>query len=601
MERIIYTLLIAILVSCVSYSQEKKLETIQEKVFQLIFTDQEKAIEVIDSLISKNQNFSEVNQGRHYSLKGVYFGVQNELDSAAFYFSKALKIVPKEDFFYPNLANNLSIVYKKKGEYKNALDLSTKALSIAYEQENNEAKGKLYSEMASLYKSINKYDLAVKYSLKSIEIEEQNEAENQKFIYNKKQRLANLYRELGNYNFAKEIYEEILPYYENTVYIDARVSTYINYAATLIYLNENTKALFYLEKAEQLFTDFQNEELVAFYKVVYANYHAKNGNLSEAELNYKNALSHFDKQWDNYPQTLNAYLSFLDKNNRYKEVVNYSSNFRPLEELETVGLKDHIAYNFLMANAHENLENFQKATTYYKANYALQDSLQNQVNFALAKDLQAKYQNEIITQKNINLNQKLSQESKQKFFILGFGLLSACFLVLLIIKFKNKATFERKLNETLTEKLKIEQKLIDFKDNLLEEQKKELISRSLDAHQLEEDFRQLKANTEKFGEVNENIKSIENVVSPKQQLQKIKYEFARLYPNFQPSLEKKYPALSKSEVLFLTLIKLDFSFKEIASILNISHKSVISKKYRICKKMELNQKDDIYDLVKKQV
>jgi len=583
-----------------NYSQDSLVYKKQEDAFRLIFENREKAIVLIDTLISKYEHDKSHIQGKNLSNKGVYYAVQNQLDSAKLYFEKALDITEKDHVFYPNLSNNLAIVYKKKGDYESALNLLIDALNIALQQNNYEALGKIYSETASLYRSLNLYDLAVEYNIKSIEVEEQHNNGNLKFIYNKKQRLANLYRELGNYTFAKDIYEEIIPYFDQTIFIDAKVSTYINYAAALIELSHFEKAKYYLEKCEQLFTTFKNEELYAFYLLVYGNYYNKNNNFTKAELFYEKALGNFNTHLDNYPKSLNTYLTFLDNNKRYQDIINYTLNFKALEQLSDVGLKDQIDYNFLLAKANEHEGNYKVASAYYQINYAIQDSLQKQVNFVLAKDLQAKYQNEIITQKNINLKQKLDQEKRVKFTIVIFGILIGVLLLLLTVKSRHKAKYERKLNKALSDKLALEQKLITFKDHLIEEQKKELLSRALEANELDKRFRQLKANTTSTKDLNEKVNSIENLLSPKQELQKIKFEFNRLYPNFQSGLKNKYPDLTKSEILFLILIKLIFSFKEIAIILNMSHNSVISKKYRISKKMNLKPNDDLYVIIQKQ-
>ena len=57
---------------------------------------------------------------------------------------------------------------------------------------------------------------------------------------------------------------------------------------------------------------------------------------------------------------------------------------------------------------------------------------------------------------------------------------------------------------------------------------------------------------------------------------------------FYSSLKEKYPKLSAKEIRLCGLIRLDLSSKEIASILNISSKSVEMNRYRLRKKMQLS-------------
>ncbi len=55
-------------------------------------------------------------------------------------------------------------------------------------------------------------------------------------------------------------------------------------------------------------------------------------------------------------------------------------------------------------------------------------------------------------------------------------------------------------------------------------------------------------------------------------------------------LRKKYPNLTNSEERLAALIRMDLSSKEIASVLNISVKSVEMNRYRLRKKMQLGAK-----------
>ncbi|MFO7702618.1 MAG: hypothetical protein R6V37_06480, partial [Psychroflexus maritimus] len=74
MKKNIYLLSFAFLMSCLSFGQENKLDLLQENAFQLIFTDQAKALDLIDSLNLENKNLLPKEQSRNLSLKGVYYG-----------------------------------------------------------------------------------------------------------------------------------------------------------------------------------------------------------------------------------------------------------------------------------------------------------------------------------------------------------------------------------------------------------------------------------------------------------------------------------------------------------------------------------------------
>lgn len=592
-----YSFLMLFFFSCVGLAQQKTVVEKQEEAFQLIFSDQEKAKQLIDSLIIQENNFTAANQGRHYSLKGVYFGVQNELDSASYYFNKAIRIYPKEDAFYPKLVNNLAITYKKKGNYQEALNLLLEAQEIAIHTNNVDALEKIYSEMSSCYRALNNYNLAVEYSLKSIETENKKEEPNPKSIAFEKQKTANLYSLLGNFDFAEKMYLEIITFFDTSPYKDANISTYLNYANTLTKLNKTVEAKSYISKARAVLEDFTNEELFAFLKLTEANYFAAIGEKEKAKQCFEKSLTSFGQHQDNYLKTLNQYLYFLTENNHLEEVIQLSV-LQKDKELTKFGIVDLIEYNNYIGNAYEGLSLSNESSQYYKATIQLKDSLQKQENFQIAKDLQAKYQNEIIQQKNLTLEEKVQSEGRKNLAIFGFSLFIGALLVGFILIFRIQLSNKTKLNKAYAKKIEAEEQLLQLKDAMLEEQKKELLSKSLEAASLVKKLKSLRSKiSNNETAISANLSDVEEYLSPENELRKLSYEFQRAYPHFEEHLTTKYPELNKNDLLFLSFIKLRFSFKDIASILNITHQSVITKKYRIVKKMQLNKEDDIYDFI----
>jgi DNA-binding CsgD family transcriptional regulator len=70
-------------------------------------------------------------------------------------------------------------------------------------------------------------------------------------------------------------------------------------------------------------------------------------------------------------------------------------------------------------------------------------------------------------------------------------------------------------------------------------------------------------------------------------------QFNAVYPTFMSSLLKRYPVLSQSDLQFCTMIRMNLSTKEISSLFNIEQRSVYARKYRIMKKIGLNEDDNL--------
>ena len=595
----LFLLLLTLLIVKQTSAQQNELKNIQDQAFELIFKNQNKAIVLIDSLIKEHENNKTYVQGINLSHKGVYYAVQNQLDSAAVYFNKAIELTPKKHKFYPNLLNNLSIVYKKKGDFSKAIETLNEALIIANSQNNKDAKAKIYSELSSSYRGLNKYNLAIKYSLNSIDVIKSKDSIEAYPLNVEKQKLANLYRALDNNTFANQLYKEILPYFEKSFYTDAKISTYINYAASLINVNELSKAEVLLLKSKKELDNFYNEELFAFYKLTYALYYKKLGDFDKAENCFEIALSSFKNHLDNYPKTLNEYLYFLKEQKKFNKIINFSNLNQGLDSMQ-VGFQDLVDYNGVMGLAYENAGNYKKSIFHFKNKIRYSDSLNQLNNFAIAKDLQAKYQIEIIQQKNISLQKNIQSETRKNIAIIAFSLFLGVVLLSFILRYRIKLINETKLKEVYAKKIDAEKKLITLKDALLEEQKKELLSKSLETSSLSKKLKLIKSKIDKTS-LNEKLSDVEEYLTPQNELRKLNYEFQRAYPNFESQLLRTFPDLSKNDILFLSFIKLNFSFKEIAAILNITHQSVITKKYRISKKIQLTKDVDIYEFINNEI
>lgn len=64
--------------------------------------------------------------------------------------------------------------------------------------------------------------------------------------------------------------------------------------------------------------------------------------------------------------------------------------------------------------------------------------------------------------------------------------------------------------------------------------------------------------------------------------------------NFFNRVKSTYPNLTKGDLELCALIRLGLSYKEIGKLLNISHESVYTKKYRLTKKIQIDESVDFH-------
>ena len=85
------------------------------------------------------------------------------------------------------------------------------------------------------------------------------------------------------------------------------------------------------------------------------------------------------------------------------------------------------------------------------------------------------------------------------------------------------------------------------------------------------------------------FKLLESSFSKDEEWLEFKTKFEELNPNFLADLKQKHPNLTKSEIRLLILIRIGFTQKEIANMLNIAPDSVKKAKQRVRKKLNLSR------------
>lgn len=99
-----------------------------------------------------------------------------------------------------------------------------------------------------------------------------------------------------------------------------------------------------------------------------------------------------------------------------------------------------------------------------------------------------------------------------------------------------------------------------------------------------------------FKEIRDSIKESRNHNKDWEQFQNL---FQKIHSNFFINLQNNYPDLTKTEIRICAYIKINMDNGSIAHLLNVSHQSLITNRYKIRKKMNLtNRTDDLDDFIK---
>lgn len=171
----------------------------------------------------------------------------------------------------------------------------------------------------------------------------------------------------------------------------------------------------------------------------------------------------------------------------------------------------------------------------------------------------------------------------------GFMLLIGVIIIILLVKDKTKVNMAvRDLKEVI--KLK-EKELLNL--SLTNIQNKQQIG------VIREDLSEILNSMDALGQKNivvdlkRLVKKITLNLNQEDEWLELQRHFDLVHSGFFTRLKKEYPALVHSELRHCSLIKLHLSTKEIAKYLFISPKSVQASRYRIKKKMQLDESVDL--------
>ena len=202
------------------------------------------------------------------------------------------------------------------------------------------------------------------------------------------------------------------------------------------------------------------------------------------------------------------------------------------------------------------------------------------------------------------LNYRIELEKKDK-ELKSLNTRKSIIDILLIISILALLTSIVFLSLLIRDKIKSKEQIRDIKDSLMLKEK-EMLNISLRNIQSKQQVELVKSDLETIIESSET-RDKKNTISELKNLHKIlqhninnedewgelQRHFNLVHSGFFTRLVKKHPSLAQSELRHCSLIKLQLSTKEIAKYLYISPKSVQASRYRIKKKMQLNEAVDL--------
>ncbi len=300
-------------------------------------------------------------------------------------------------------------------------------------------------------------------------------------------------------------------------------------------------------------------------------------------------LSEVIKQEDTYLNYWRA-KNYLDMGELNKALALAKKEYQ--EELKTVNRQDILIKLLdLLSNAYTMRKQYDSALFFKKDQYIIADSL-------FRKDTQRKLSNLYIDietmDKQIEID-KLNTEkevnglkNRNLKIVIIFGSFAALMTIIAGVLFYRNRMKKQLLNNAALH-FKVEQKSRDLHHQALR-----MIQINNHLTEIEEQLKKLrKEGSEAPQEIQRLLTSINLNKSLEKEWENFSDYFSLVHEGFNETIEGKFPNLSISEKRLIVLVRMNLTNKEVASLLNIEMSSVKMAKYRLKRKLNLDEEQDL--------
>ncbi|MCB0401352.1 MAG: tetratricopeptide repeat protein [Flavobacteriales bacterium] len=494
-----------------------------------------------------------------------------------------------------------------EGNYPLALEQDKKAI-LYFEKLNDEiAVAKIKSHIGDIYFKINDYDNSLKNYLDALQLFEKNKAYD--LVNKTKHTIGDLYLRLEQCDPAfKFLFQSMRYYNEDTVTYKAYLPG-IHQSLGIAYgrCSSLDSALYHFKRAIEAIGQYDTTSFSGgLLNNIGAIYSKKEENEKALEyynkslllfqkLNLKQGIgvsvsniAYIYKKQKKLEESLTLYLEALNIFSETNSLIYLKDNYLNISEVyeETGDLKNALKYNNLYLDLNDSITNSE----------ILSRMGELQIQFEIRK----KEQELLLLEKEKLIVEQENEIAEIRQYLLIGGILLLIILSGLVFRNLRVSLYNTRLKQQVLkqEKDQLSQEL-DFINSELESFALKIVEKNDLLVSLKNKIKKLNlkevSNTDQLKEISNSINSNLYIEKDRKEFQ---LQLDKSHQSFFLKLDNKYPDLTKNERRLCSLIVLELSSKDIATILNISMDGVKKSRHRLRKKLDLDSETNLSDHLK---
>ncbi|MBR3951700.1 MAG: hypothetical protein IKJ79_07365 [Bacteroidaceae bacterium] len=483
-------------------------------------------------------------------------------------------------------------------DYFHSLELLSKAKEIAEQKNAYEQQFWIYTNIGINYAELTDYRTSLDHFSKAYQIATQRL--DKRFELSVINNIAGVY--ILDKKFDKALEQSLLAYKSA---LDSGDSLFVggcamNIANISLSLNKLDKTAEYISIAEKMFVNTPNDSLEL--QIIKANYLCKMGKHEEA---YQKALQILNEAIETEQSAIET-AALLVLTQTMLDIKDYNSAIRYSQQAlkQAITIEERKNIYDTLAEAYYRTHRYHQAFAYKDSALQVTDSIRNiqeEQHFENANT-----QIELLRRENELEEYRL--RTRTSYIVLGMGILATIILAWALINQIIKNRQEKEISQINIEREKQQQQLLQ--KQLEEQRTKALLEEERYKHEIELRDKELMSKAMIVANRNDIVTNIVNELSKSQyfketnnsalkhtvtQLQRVidnneawqdfSTYFEQRNDAFIAALRDKHPELTANEIRFLSLIYINLSTKEIASLLNITPEYCKKKRQQLARKI----------------